>query len=134
VFRSQARLAVLSLQTGTWKTILEGGTFGRYTSGQLLFARGGALYAVPFDLVSTSVKGAPRKVLDGVATWAASGDGGYQVSDDGDLIYLRGAPVRGRSEILVVDRSGVSRVVVTLPVTAFSPRLSPDGRKVALTI
>ena len=39
-----------------------------------------------------SVTGTPRKVLDGVATGAASGDGGYQISDRGDLIYLRGAP------------------------------------------
>jgi eukaryotic-like serine/threonine-protein kinase len=130
----QAQLAVLSLKTGTWKVILEGGTFGRYSSGQLLFARTGALYAVPFDLASTSVTGAPRKVLDGVATGTFSGVGGYQVSDGGDLIYMRGAPSRGRSEILAVDRTGASRVVTTLPVSASRPALSPDGRKVALTI
>jgi len=130
----QAELAVFSSKTGKWKVILEGGTCGRYTSGQLLFARAGALYAAPFDLASMSLMGAPRKVLDEVATSASSGNGGYQVSDGGDLIYLRGAPIRDRTEILVVDRTGLSRVVATLPVSALRPQLSPDGHKVALTI
>ena len=122
------------MKSGTWKVILEGGTFGRYSSGQLLFARAGAVYAVAFDLGSMSVTGAPRKVLDGVMTGAASGDGGYQVSDRGDLIYLRGAPARARTEILAVDRTGVSKVVATLPMSAVRPHLSPDGRKISLTI
>ena len=130
----QARVAMLSAKTGKWKVILEGGTFGRYTSGQLLFARAGALYAAPFDLASTSVTGPPRKVLDGVRTSGASGNGWYQVSDGGDLMYLRGTPVGGRSEILAVDRTGVSRVLATLPVLATRPRVSPDGRKVSLNV
>ena len=130
----QARLAVLSLKTGTWKVVLEGGTCGRYTSGQLLFARAGALYAVPFDLASASVRGSPRKVLDGVFTNETDGDGGYQVSDNGDLIYLHGVPAQPRTEILAIDRAGTSRVVATLPLWAWLPHVSPDGRKVALTI
>lgn len=130
----QARLAVLSLKTGRWKVVLEGGTFGRYTSGQLIFARAGALYGVPFDLASMSVQGTPRKVLDGVSTGKSSGNGGYAVSDDGDLMFLAGGAGEQRTDILAVDRTGNSRVLGTVGMAASRPRLSPDGRRVAFSV
>ena len=42
-----AKIAVLSLDRGTWEMVLEGASFARYVpTGHLLFARGGTLHAV----------------------------------------------------------------------------------------
>src|SRR5439155_24957641 len=46
----QSRVSVLSLDDKGIRTLVTGGTSARYSaSGHLLFARGGVLYAVPFD-------------------------------------------------------------------------------------
>ncbi len=46
----EASIAVLSLETGEYRVVLEGGRFARYSpSGHLVYARGGGLLAVPFD-------------------------------------------------------------------------------------
>ena len=58
-----ALVAALDLETGAWKTLLDGGYHGRYvSSGHLLYASGGALRAVAFDLVRLEVRGASVEV------------------------------------------------------------------------
>ena len=45
-----ARIAVLNIQTGQTKTLVEGGTHPRYSpSGHLLYARAGNVFAIRFD-------------------------------------------------------------------------------------
>src|SRR5262249_61811431 len=44
-----ARIAVQSLETGERKILVEGGSYARYSSGFLLYARGGKLLAAPFN-------------------------------------------------------------------------------------
>ena len=64
----EQRIALLSLETGTWRVILEGGTFARYLPpGYLVFTRYGSLLAVPFDLRRLEVTGEPMPVLEGVS-------------------------------------------------------------------
>lgn len=73
-----AKIAVLSLETGRWRVVLEGGTCARYApSGHLVFGRAGSLYAVPFDLKTLTVTGERRRVVDGVVTTPSSGAADY---------------------------------------------------------
>jgi hypothetical protein len=65
---------VLSLKTGLWKTVQQGGYFGRYLpSGQLVYVHQGTLLAVPFDLNGLEVRGGPVPVLEDVAGTPAYG-------------------------------------------------------------
>jgi serine/threonine-protein kinase len=65
----QGEIALLDLDTKSWKTLLRGGSFARYLpTGHIVYARDGAILAVPFDLRSGEVRGRPVKVLDGVMT------------------------------------------------------------------
>jgi eukaryotic-like serine/threonine-protein kinase len=128
-------IAVLNLETGSWKTILHGGMYPRYLStGHLLFGRAGALYAVKFDLDSMTVEGTPRRVLDGVVTLGFSGVADYAISDRGDLAYLPGKASAISTNLVLVDRTGASQILATLDIAALRPRVSPDGRRIALNV
>jgi serine/threonine protein kinase/Tol biopolymer transport system component len=129
-----ARIAVLSLDTGTWKVVLEGGAYARYVSGTLLFGRAGNLYAVPFDLRSFTVTGPRRKVIDGVLTMPSSGAAHFDVSSSGDLVYIPGGIAYGRTAILSVDAMGHTKPVANLAQSAGEIKRSPDGRRIALGV
>jgi len=129
-----AKIAVLSLDTGKWKVLLEGGACARYVSGNLLFGRAGNLYAVPFDLQSLSVTGPRRKVIDGVMTMPSSGATHFDAGSNGDVVYVPGGIAHGRTAILSVDLAGHSRLVANLAQSVNSLKMSPDGRKIALSV
>jgi serine/threonine-protein kinase len=64
-----AKLAVFPLQTGQARIVVEGGTYGRYAdSGHIIFGRGTALYAVPFDIEKLETTGTPVPIVRGVAS------------------------------------------------------------------
>lgn len=74
----QPHVGVLSLETGKWKVVIDGGAYPRYApTGHLLFVRGGTLFAAPFDLREQEVTGASVSVLeDGVhQIYVRSADG-----------------------------------------------------------
>jgi eukaryotic-like serine/threonine-protein kinase len=127
-----AKIAVLSLETGKWNVVLEGGTYGRYAIGHLFFARGRTIYAAPFDLRKMSVTGPRRQVADGVIVTPNSGAAFYDVSTNGDFVYVPGGNPDKSVELLAVDRAGAAKVIAPLPFSADIFRISPDGRKIAL--
>ena len=96
----QARIMVKSLPSGERKTVIEGGSHARYVpTGHLVFARGGVLFAVPFDLKRLEVTGGEVPIVEGVwrAPSANSGAALFSVSDTGSLIYVPGPPPHRRS-------------------------------------
>ncbi|MEJ2503582.1 MAG: protein kinase, partial [Gemmatimonadota bacterium] len=131
----ESRLAVLSVETGERKDVLGGAVHGRYVkTGHLLFARGEAIYAVPFDLASLEVRGEPTLVVDDVAMEHASGLAAYDVSEDGTLVYVPASEANAPADLVWVDREGRETPVVTEPGRYENPALSPDGRSLAVTI
>ena len=97
-------------------------------SGHLLYNSEGQLHAVPFDAERLAVRGADAVVVDDVTD-----DANFDVSANGTLIYF---PRRLSLESLVwKDRQGVSTPSGLNPRRYTSaPRLSPDGRRVAITV
>jgi Tol biopolymer transport system component/tRNA A-37 threonylcarbamoyl transferase component Bud32 len=131
-----AWIAVLSLETGKWRTVIKGGSYARYvSSGHIVYAHAGALMAVPFDLKRMEVAGSPMPVREGVVTTAlTSGGAEYDVTESGLLAYVPGnarPPVR---TIVSIDRNGTTRNVPAPPRFYSSPRLSPDGKFLALQV
>ena len=56
-----AAIAVLSLETGEYRVLVEGGTNPRYSAtGHLVYSHGDALLAVPFDVAELQLKGDAR--------------------------------------------------------------------------
>ena len=131
-----ARIAVLSLRTGQWKIVVEGGTNPRYIpTGHMVFARGSTLFAVPFDLKRLEVTGEPTPVLEGVSWDNSFGLYHFAVSVEGSLVYVPDTALQAASNQLVwVDRKGIEKTVPA-PTRAYTrPRLSPNGQQVAFRV
>ena len=128
----QAAIGVLS-PSGRWHVVLEGGSQACYAPpGYLVFVRGGALHAAPFDLERLAVTGPPVLVVQDVATDASTGAALYDVSPTGSLAYATGGAYIPRRRLVWVDRRGAPRPIGRAAQPYVSPRVSPDGRRLAL--
>lgn len=129
-----ARVFAQSLKTKARKTLVEGGADGRYlATGHLVYVLGGSLFAMPFNIATLEVSGAPVPVIDGVRRVPAesTGTAHFAVSNSGSLVYLPGPTSWGREALFLFDRKGNAEAV-TLPAAPYRyPRLSPDGRRLA---
>ena len=134
------RIVVRSLETGEQRILFDPGYYARYLpSGHLVFARDGALWAVSFDAETLQTVGQEAVVLRGLEM-SANDAPAFAYSDDGLMMYLPGyalAEGRGRlarRTLVWVDHTGEEEPL-PLPVGHYeSPRLSPDGRRVAVAV
>ncbi|KAB2961968.1 MAG: hypothetical protein F9K16_10365, partial [Thermoanaerobaculia bacterium] len=119
--------------TGERKRLIESATAPRYVApGFLVFARGGALFGVRFDAERLTVEGEPVPMVDGVWTDRATGTAHYAVAGNGTLVYIPGADIIERRRLVWVDRQGRVQPLPLEPSFYADPRLSPDGRRVAV--
>jgi len=135
--RSGSDSWVVSMVTGERKMVLEGARTPRYAStGHLVYEMPGTgiLMAVPFDLEKLEVTGDPVLVLEGVRRDTfldATLD--YQFSDDGTLIYVPHQTTT-EHELVWVDRQGTESLITKERGNYTTPRISPDGKRVAVTL
>ncbi len=131
-----AQVAVFDLGTKTQKILLRGGSQAQYpSSGHLVYAAAGALRAVAFDLERLEPIGTPVPVVPDVATLAPVGTAEFDVARDGTLVYVSGGPVAPPRTLVWVDRQGQEEAIKAAPARSYmSPRLSPDGTRVAIDI
>jgi Tol biopolymer transport system component len=104
------------------------------SSGQLVYAQGGNLMAVPFDPERLEVTGAANSVAEGVLQSPVSGAVQYSFSATGSLVYVPGAIYSAQSRLVWVSRNGTGQPLAA-PLRAYQfPRISPDGRRLAVGI
>lgn len=129
----EALIRARSLKTGEEHDVIRGGSFPKFVpTGHLLFARGGAVLAAPFDPVRARATGAAQTVLSDVVTYPSTGAAQFDVSATGTLVYLPGNPVNLRDRLVWVDRRGNKEYLSLEPGDYFGVKLSPDGRFVAV--
>ncbi len=130
-----ATIEVLTLATGQRKVLQKGGSYGRYVpSGHLVYVSKAALFAVPFDLSRLEVTGSPAPVVQDVFWNPTEGAAQLTFSSTGVLTYLRGGPEVAKYPIVVVDRKGGTSKLIEEGGAYANPRLSPDGKQLALTV
>ena len=128
---------VVSFETGEKKIVLEGARAARYApTGHLVYEtpRTGTLMTVPFDLEKLEVTGNPASIVEGVRHHnypIATVD--YHFSENGTLIYVP-RQTTTEYELVWVDRQGTESVVAEERRDYAGPRLSPDGKRVAVNI
>jgi hypothetical protein len=133
-----ATIDVVSIDTGERKTLWRGGYFGRYVPtengrGHLVYVRGGVLFAVPFDPVRLEIRGTPTRLLEDVAADPGTGSGRFDFSSTGTFIYESGAgPIPWTVAWLGAD--GKTAPLLARPSFYYSPRVSPDGQRLAVGI
>jgi serine/threonine-protein kinase len=128
------QIAVLDRATGEHRVILETGSSPRYAnSGHIVYSVEGVLYAVAFDQESLEVTSDPVPVVENVAT-KISGAASFDLSNTGALVYVNGSLSPNSREFVWVGQEG-DEDVLPLPARAYQdPRVSPDGRRIAVTV
>jgi serine/threonine-protein kinase len=132
-YYDDARIESLRPATGERTVVLEGASMARYTTGErLVFARGGTLYAVPFDPKTLKTSGSPSPVIQGVATDISTGAVGFALSEEGRALWIPGEVGTSWTQ-LWVGRDGTETSVAIPPAPYNELALSPDGSHVAMT-
>jgi eukaryotic-like serine/threonine-protein kinase len=128
-----AELAATSLDDG--KVIPLGIVGARalgVVDGQLIYVRAdGTAMAVPFDIGRRRVGENAVPVLDSIRMFGGRGSAGANMSQGGGLVYVTGTLGR---RLVWTDRSGAAREALSEPREYASVRLSPDGRRAAISI
>ncbi|HZN04542.1 MAG TPA: hypothetical protein VFD06_13245, partial [Candidatus Polarisedimenticolia bacterium] len=125
---------IVDLQTGERRNVYQGASMARVTAGgRLLVASRGVVQALPFDLASGKVRGAPVPVLEGVAGEPSSGVVFFSVSRDGTLAYIPGGVAGRERDVVWVDRAGKTTAIPVPPRQYRDVRISPDGTRLALS-
>ena len=131
---SGRRWTFLRLASGERKVLIQGGSDARYVpTGHLVYAIGGSLFAVAFDVERLEVRSGPVPILEGVRRADASSSGGahFSVAANGTLVYVAGPRSPGLDLALTDRRGGVQRL--NLPPRAYqAPRISPDGTRIVV--
>ena len=131
-----AQIVVQRLDTGHRRLLVQGGTFPQYVpAGHLVYVHRGTLLAVPFDVDRLQVKGTAVPVGEDVRE-SSFGAAQFGLSPQGSLVFIPapGGVQSAQSRLVWVSRTGAGQPLAAPAHTYLAPRLSPDGRRVAVTI
>jgi serine/threonine-protein kinase len=137
---TSAEVVARSLKSGQRKVIINNGASARYVStGHLLYAREGVLFARRFDLQRLETIGDEIPIVEGVRRAVFAGAPAampatyFDVSETGSLAFVPG-PVTNtvRNDLALLDpRTGLQPF--KLPPNPYEfPRVSPDGKWIAV--
>lgn len=119
-------IAVQSLVTRDRRTLVPGREPQYAVSGHLLYLKGSTLMAAPFDSQRLSLTGTSSPVEEGVRF--------YSVSDTGTLVFVPAASALPMERLVWVSRNGSEQILPAPPHSYRQPRISPDGRQIAIGI
>ena len=131
------RIWIHSLRTGQRRLLVEGGSHARYvSSGHVVYASEGSLMAVPFDAERLELIGSAVPVIQGVMMGLPGEPvlGHFAVSASGSLAYLAGSVLNLQQTMVWVDRRGHEESLNVNPRSYASPRISPDGTRLAVEV
>ena len=132
--RDNASIMLHNLVTGETRTIIENGAKAQYAStGHIIYAWEGYLWAVPFDIESLTVYGNAVVVAEDIHFSTDDLSYYYAISQKGSLFYAKQAAA-DNSNLVWVARAGVETIIPAAPRTYWDPRVSPDGRRVAVNV
>jgi len=125
-------VGVMDLENGKVKIVEEDGGNARYSpTGHIVFSRGDAILAAPFDLGRLELRSAPVAVWSGLSAAATYLPARFELAEDGALFYQPGQLGSARA-IVMLDAAGrVSPWSSKPKPMSFVPIVSPDGRRVA---
>ena len=132
VAKGENAIRVGSLDGKTDRTVAAAISNATYAAGNLLYARDANLVAQPFDLDRLATTGEPVLVaplVDRASNWT-----GFFTFTSADQVILAARAFIPLSRLGWYDRSGRPLSFVGEPSNFLSPRLSPDGRRIAVQI
>jgi serine/threonine-protein kinase len=133
-YHENAAIAIVDLKDHHRKVLLEhAGMYPRYLpSGHLVYVAKGMLFAVPFVPERLELRGNPIPLQE-VASDTAIGAGQIDFSASGVFVYRSGV-TEGLRTLQWLYSTGKMEPLGTEPAVYLSPRLSPDGSRLAFTL
>ncbi len=123
-------ISSLDRANGSQAPVVEQATSPLVVGNTLIFFRGTQLLAAPLAPDRRSLAGQPALIQEDVASnsdiWA-----GAAISGSGSLVYTA---ARTANHLVWVSRHGAEELLTETPGGATHPRISPDGRRLAVTV
>ncbi len=131
----ETSIEVVIADTGERKVVHRGGFYARYVpTGHILYVQDATLFALPFDLQRLEATASQMPVLEGIESQPGDGASQFDVSENGILSYVSGSASLMAFPIAWVDRAGRTETLWAEEGIYGAPRLSPDGRRLALSV
>lgn len=128
-------IAIQNLSQGGPRTILEDASYPVYVdSGHLLFVRDGLVMVVAFDLDALDVAGDPVPLPWMVDTDPLFGTARLSYSSAGVLAFVPAVGAPGNRLVYLTPSGESSGTLSERRGWYFGPRLSPDGKTLAVTV
>ena len=126
----RSKLEVISLKNKKRQVVLEGGYFGRYVDGHLVFVRNGAIETVQFDRTSLKVSSSPVSIPLDIEVNPPNGWAGFAAAPNGTLAYRTDM----LKDIVLTwsDENGNEETAVDSVGRYTDWAASPDGKKIAV--
>ena len=138
----KAQIVVQSLKSSERRTLVSGGSDGRYLpTGHLVYALAGVLFAVPFDLSTSRARHLDRSSSSraserSLASSSRSGVAQFSISRTRVLVFVPGPASTSLSgaqrSLALVDRTGKVQPLELPPQPYVHPRLSRDGTQLVV--
>jgi serine/threonine-protein kinase len=126
----RSRIEVLDLKSGKRQVVIDGGYFGRYAKGHLLFVRDAGVMSVPIDLDDFKVRGQPVHIDLDVQINPPNGWAGFAIAPNGTLLYR---PDALKSVVLTwSNENGDEEPAVDSVGRYMDIAVSPDGKRIAI--
>jgi DNA-binding winged helix-turn-helix (wHTH) protein len=130
--RPAPQIQAVDVSTGKRHVVIEGGTLARFAApDRLIFSKERTLMTAPFDPRTARLTGPPVELARGLSYYRLNHLPQFTVSATGVLAYLT-EPPRIDRELVLVNRSGGVMPLGAPARPYIHPRVSPDGRQLAL--
>jgi hypothetical protein len=125
------RIEAVDLRTLSRHALVEGRSPRLSADGDLLFEHAGGIWAVGFNAERLAIVGEPVRVIDSVRVVANRAL--FTTARDGSLAYVAGND-GATSTMVWLDRTGTATPAFDVRAEFQTPRLSPDGKRVAVSV
>ena len=128
------QIEVFSLGTGNRRKLTDGQRPRYAASGHIVFQRGASLFAFAFDPGELQANDPPVPVQQQVRRQLLTGLADFAISDSGSLLFLPAVSDNVENRLVWVDRQGNTESISETLRWYDSPQISPDGKRLAVTV
>ena len=126
-----------NLATGERRELFPGTVLGMVDDDQLIVARNNAVLSIPFDTAALTARGDPRPFVSDILSanrGMFSAVPQFTIARNGTAAFMPSVGGEAIPAMMLVERSGSTTPIAAPPHQYSDPRLSPDGRRIAVHV